>query len=55
LNAPGRICDTDAALLHNQPRPTGRIPVLFDSLFQFALKFDFGKGESYYSKGKAEK
>jgi len=55
LNDPGRICDTDAAPLHNQPRPTGRIPVLFDSLFPFALKFDFGKGESYFSKGKAEK
>jgi len=55
LNGPGRICDTDAAPLHNQPRPTGRIPVLFDSLSPFALKFDFGKGESYFSKDKAEK
>ena len=55
LNDPGRICDTDAAPLHNQLRPTGRIPVLFDSLFPFALKFDFGKGESYFSKGKAKK
>lgn len=55
LNDPGRICDTDAAPLHNQLRLTGRIPVLFDSLFPFALKFDFGKGESYFSKGKAEK
>jgi len=55
LNDPGRICDTDAAPLHNQLRPTGRTPVLFDSLFPFALKFDFGKGESYFSKGKAEK
>lgn len=55
LNYPGRICDTDAAPLHNQLRPTGRIPALFDSLFPFALKFDFGKGESYFSKGKAEK
>lgn len=55
LNDHGRICDTDAAPLHNQPRPTGRIPVLFDSLFPFVLKFNFCKGESYFSKGKAEK
>lgn len=26
-----------------------------DPGFPFALKFDFGKGESYFSKGKAEK
>ncbi len=55
LNDPGRICDTDAAPLNNQLRPTVQIPVLFDSLFPFALKLDFGKGESYFSKGKAEK
>lgn len=29
--------------------------MLFDSLFPFALKFDFVKGESYFFKGKAEK
>ena len=55
LNDHGRICDTDVAPLHNQLRPTGRIPVQFDSLFPFALKFNFGKGESYFSKDKAEK
>lgn len=55
LNDPGRICDTDAAPLHNQLRPTGRIPVLFDSFFPFALKYNFGKGESYFSKDMVEK
>lgn len=37
LNDPDRICDIDAAPLHNQLCPTGRIPVLFDSLFPFVV------------------